>query len=119
MTRPKGSLWTAEFGQPQDVRVRGSKQIWREGGLVVRVRLTDDDDLEFAGQDFGGHPFADQYEYWITVPARDVPTIVAALNGQPGDDVLELVARHAASIIHQGERAWVESLGIEPRFYSW
>ena len=35
------------------------------------------------------------------------------------DDVLELVARRATSIIRQGERTWVNSLEIEPEFDSW
>ena len=93
------------------------REIWRDNGLVIRVRLTEDGDLQFAGQDLKP-PFGDEYEYWITVPAKDVPTIIAALDGQPGDDVLELVARDAASIVRQGERAWVKSLGIDPGFYA-
>ena len=103
----------------QDVCVRDadSRLIWERSGLTVRVLLTDDSDLVFAGQDLKNYPGADEYEYWITVPAQDVPTVIAALGGQPGDDVLELVARSAESIIGQGERTWVKSLGIEPGFY--
>jgi hypothetical protein len=100
------------------VRGTDSQQIWQEDGLVVRIRLTDDGELVFAGHDLRSAPFGDEYEYWITVPAKDIPTIIAALDGQPGDDVLELVAREAASIVRQGERAWVKSLGIEPGFYA-
>ena len=100
------------------VRAERIRRIWDQDGLVVHARLTDDGDLEFAGQDLKP-PFGDEYEYWITVPARDIPTIIEALDGQPGDDVLELVARHAASIVRQGERTWVQSLGIRPGFYSW
>src|SRR5688572_8777688 len=32
----------------------------------------------------GGQPFGDEYEYWITVPSKDIPTIIEALDGQPG-----------------------------------
>ena len=100
------------------MRGADSRQIWHKDGLVVRVRLTDDGDLEFAGHDLSNHPFADAYEYWITVPAKDIPTVVAALHGNPGDDMLELVSRHAASIVRHGEMTWLKSLGIEPRFFS-
>ena len=100
------------------MRGTDSREIWRDNGLVVRVRLTDDGDLVFAGQDLKP-PFGDEYEYWITVPAKDIPTVIAALDGRPGDDVLELIAREAAPIIRQGERAWVTSLGIEPGFHCW
>ena len=105
----------------QDVRVKGagSRQIWREEGLVVNARLTDDGALEFAGHDLRSSPMGDEYEYWVTVPAKHIPTVIAALDGQPGDDVLDLVARRAESIIRQGEQTWVKSLGIEPGFYSW
>ena len=92
--------------------------IWRNDGLVVRARLTGDGDLQFAGHDLRSSPFGDEYEYWITVPARDLPTIISALDGRTGDDVIDLVARHAATIVRQGERAWVRSLGIEPGFFA-
>ena len=125
----EGRLWTqsgvaqidSSRHRLQDVRVKGagSRQIWREEGLVVNARLTDDGALVFAGHDLSGSPFGDEYEYWVTVPAKDIPTVIAALDGQPGDDVLDLVARRAESIIRQGEQTWVKSLGIEPGFYSW
>jgi len=99
------------------VRSTDSREIWRNDGLVVKVRLADNGDLVFAGHDLKP-PFGDEYEYWITVPAKDIPTIIAALDGQPGDDVLVLVAREAASIIRHGEKAWVTSLGIAPRFHA-
>jgi hypothetical protein len=84
---------------------------------VVEVRFTDDGGLQFAGHDLSSSPCGDEYEYWITVPAKDIPTITTALDGRPGDDVLELVARDAASIVRRGERTWLESLGIQPGFY--
>ena len=99
------------------MRGAGSRQIWRQDGLVVEVRLTDEGGLQFAGHDLSSSPFGDEYEYWITVLAKDIPIITTALGGQPGDDVLELVAREAASIIRRGERTWLESLGIQPGFY--
>jgi hypothetical protein len=100
------------------MRRAGSRQIWHQDGLTVSIHLTDEGDLRFAGHDLSGHPFSNEYEYWVTIPAVDVPIVVSALGGRPGDNVLELMADHAATIVRRGERAWVESLGIEPSFFA-
>ena len=42
----------------------------------MSICLTDDGALELAGHDLGNHPVAAEYEYWVTVPAQDVPTVV-------------------------------------------
>jgi hypothetical protein len=40
-----------------------------------------------------------EYEYAYTVAATDVPRLVAALGGLPGDDVLTLVHEHRDEIL--------------------
>ncbi len=35
-----------------------------------------------------------EYEWYKTIAAGDVPRVVALLDGQPGDDVLDLLARN-------------------------
>ncbi len=61
----------------------------------------------------------EEYEYWVTVDSVDVPRIVTALGGQPGDDVLALVETHSQAIIRTGEKTWISSLGIQAGFSSW
>lgn len=62
------------------------------------VRLLDDGSVEFAAQDLG--PITarvsddGEYEYWRTVAADHVPLLVWLLGGEPGEHVIELLARH-------------------------
>lgn len=62
------------------------------------ARLMDDGSVEFAAQDFGpvtARGSADrQFEYWRTVDAEFVPQLVWMLGGEPGEHVIELLARH-------------------------
>ncbi len=90
------------------------RTIWRRDRLFVEAVLEDNGDLVFEGQDLNRWLGATEYEYWVTAPAASVPRVVAALGGQPGDDVLSLVAAHAEEIVHQGESTWLRSLGIDP-----
>ena len=54
-------------------------------------------DLHLDGQDLGlppgmmGHD--DEYEYFKTIAASDVPALVTLLGGEPGEEVLDLLAR--------------------------
>jgi hypothetical protein len=88
--------------------------------LHIDVVLTDDGDLVFEGQDLNP-PMKDidEYEYDITVRAADVPVVVAALGGSPGDDVLALLVAHGEEIVTQGESRWVTSLGLTPEISVW
>ena len=106
---PSEACGANSFDQDVGMRSARSRRIWDEDGLIVEARLTNDGELVFAGHDLSSSPFGDEYEYWVTVPAKEIPTVISALDGQHGVDVLGLVAHHAASIIRQGERAWVRS----------
>ncbi len=88
--------------------------------LHVDVVLTDAGDLVFEGQDLDP-PMKDidEYEYWVTVRAADVPVVVAALGGSPGDDVLDLLVAHGEEIVTLGESRWVTSLGLTPEITTW
>ncbi len=94
--------------------------LWSRDGLHVDVHLRADGALQFFGHDLAPRiPGVDEYEYWVTVSPVDVPRVVAALDGQPGDDVLVLLEANAEAIVKTGEKTWVTSLGIEPEFSSW
>jgi hypothetical protein len=88
--------------------------------LHIDVVLTDDGDLVFEGQDLAP-PMKDidEYEYWVKVRAADVPAVVAALGGSPGDDVLDLLVAHGEEIVTLGESRWVRSLGLTPEISVW
>jgi hypothetical protein len=61
--------------------------------------------LHIDGQDLGPvtAPVSDdgEYEYFKVVAAADVPRVVALLDGNPGEDVLDLLERSWT-----GERSW-------------
>jgi len=63
-------------------------------------------------------PGGREYEYAITVAARDVPAVIDELGGTPGADALTLVAANAETIVRAGELTWLRRLGVEPRFWS-
>ncbi len=90
------------------------RTIWRRDRLFVQAVVTDDGDLVFEGQDLNGWLGYAEYEYWVTAPAAVVPRVVAALGGEPGEDVLALLADHAEEIVMRGESTWLRSLGIDP-----
>jgi hypothetical protein len=96
------------------------RTLWSRDRLFVDVVLTSTGDLVFEGQDLAP-PMKDidEYEYWITVRAADVPVVVAALGGSPGDGVLDLLVAHGEEIVAQGESHWVTSLGLTPEIATW
>jgi hypothetical protein len=93
--------------------------IWSEDGLTVSTRPGEDGGFTILGQDLGPTaPGGREYEYAITVAARDVPAVVEALGDTPGADALALVAANAETIVRAGELTWLKGLGVEPRFWS-
>ena len=90
------------------------RRLWHRNRLYVVAVLEDDGDLVFEGQDLNGWLGSAEYEYWVRCPAADVPRVVAALGGAPGDDVLALLVEHADELVLRGESTWLRSLGITP-----
>ena len=127
--QPRTELWDAVVGEnptgtgrrdleptPEPVSV----QIYEQDNLFVSAHIRDDGDLEIAGQDLSPpEAFGDEYEYFISVKTTDIPTVVAALGGQPGDDILVLLKAHGEQIVSGGEQKWLRSLGIEPDLHTW
>jgi hypothetical protein len=85
----------------------GTVVLWKSrdvgGWRALWARLTADGSLHIDGQDLGSGVEAlwgagnTEYEWWWTVRPDHMPAAVAALGGNPGDDVLALLARWAAA----------------------
>lgn len=127
--QPRTELWEAVVGEepnwtwhselvptPKPISVK----LYEQDNLFVSAYIQDDGVLEIAGQDLSPpEAFGDEYEYFVSVEAADIPTVVAALGGQPGDDVLALLKSHGEKIVSGGEQKWLKSLGIEPGLHTW
>lgn len=93
--------------------------IWDKNKLHVGASIKENGDLEIAGQDLNGRAGEDEYEYWITVKAGDIPKVVAALPGPDDADVIERLRRNAEMLIQVGERTFLTLIGVETGFHSW
>ncbi|MFF0547026.1 hypothetical protein ACWEVD_27815 [Nocardia thailandica] len=88
--------------------------LWNRDRLYVHAVRRAGGDVVIDGQDLRG---GSEYEYALTVPAGQVPLIVAALGGEPGADVLDLLSAHGEDIVLRGEKTWLESIGVAPGFW--
>jgi hypothetical protein len=90
--------------------------------LTVSATLAEDGALVIQGQDLRAESFFGsgngEYEYALTVDAGGVRRIVAALGGQSGDDILELLRANGDNLVTTGEMTWLRAIGIEPKFWS-
>jgi hypothetical protein len=94
----------------------------RDDGSWLNLEATVDHDgsLRISGQDFG--PVTrmissdGEYEYFYTIAAENVPALVVALGGEPGMDIIDLLAqRYCGEASYQLERE-IRSSGVEYRF---
>jgi hypothetical protein len=96
--------------------------LWARDGLTVAATMADDGALVISGQDLRAESFfgsgSAEYEYALTVDADGVRRIIAALGGQAGDDVLELLRANGDNLVTTGEMTWLRAIGIEPKFWS-
>jgi hypothetical protein len=97
--------------------------IWSANGLTVTARRGSDDNLMITGQDLtSGRAYGSEiseYEYGLTIAARDVPRLLIALKAPPDADVLEVLEGPAgAEVVRTGESTWLASLGVEAEFWS-
>ncbi|MBP2192110.1 hypothetical protein [Nocardia goodfellowii] len=93
----------------------GSVSLWSRDGLYITASVRDSGALVIEGQHLrqGG-----EFEYTLTVAPEKVVYVLEALGGRPEADVLELLAANAESIVRQGEKSWLESLGLTPEFWT-
>jgi hypothetical protein len=96
--------------------------LWARDGLTVAATMADGGALVISGQDLRAESFFGsgnaEYEYALTVDADGVRRIIAALGGQAGDDVLELLRANGDNLVTTGEMTWLRAIGIEPKFWS-
>ena len=85
------------MGTRQPVNLRSIRDA--DGSRYLDAHLNDAGDLVIDGQDLGPaveRAFGEgltEYEWRHTIRAANVPLLVAALGGAPGEDVLVLLAR--------------------------
>ncbi len=88
--------------------------------LFVDAYSWSDGSVSIEGQDLGPNtPTGDEYEYFATVEPADVPVLLTALGGQPGDDPLRLLQEQGESIVQGGETRWLTEHGIPYSFETW
>jgi len=88
--------------------------------LFVDAYSWSDGAVSIEGQDLGpSTPTGEEYEYFATVEPGDVPLLIAALGGQPGDDPLMLLEAQGEAIVRQGETGWLKEHGIPYSFSTW
>lgn len=82
---------------------------------TLRARRSAHGDLLIEGQDLTG----DEYEWVHTIAPVDIETVVSALGGRTGDDVLPLLEAGGEQIWREGEGTWLKRLGVPADFWSW
>lgn len=88
----------------------------REGATCISIsaQITEDGDLNVYGVDYGEAPErvwgADDYEYWIIVPAKEKDKVLLAL--------LEKHYKDNASVVTE-LKDYLESKSIECQFMTW
>lgn len=93
--------------------------MYAQNRLYVDAYFNEAGALVISGQDLNvEHMGYAEYEYVLTVSPTDIPTIVAALDGAPEADVLDLLERNGGALVRAGERTWLRGLGIEPGFWN-
>jgi hypothetical protein len=97
-------------------------EIYRRGTLVVWFYESGDgmstgprEKATFSGQDLGGYPGADEYEYFFSV---DPDELRAALGAASEADLTQAVLTHADEIVTTGERSWLDAHSVSYDFHS-
>lgn len=104
---------------PDRVHVRTAR-MYAADRLFVDAFMWSDGAVSIEGQDLGPNtPTGDEYEYFATVEPDDVPLLLAALGGQPGDDPLRLLEAQGEAIVRGGETTWLTEHGIPYSFQTW
>ena len=88
--------------------------IFRGATLVFWIYLNDDGTATFAGEDLGGYPGTDEYEYWFEV---DQQALRSALNIGAHDDLTAEVVARGDEIVSTGESSSLANHGITYDFH--
>lgn len=88
--------------------------------LVVDAMRWDDGTVSIEGQDLGPHtPGGEEYEYFLYVRPGDVPLLLAALDGRPDDDAVDLLAAQGEVIVRHGETRWLTEHDVPYDIQTW
>lgn len=77
------------------------------------VGCAESGELVFSGED------RDDYEYEVTVTQDQFDALRAALRGEPGEDLVDLVCRRVDDIMPMGEARWLDAHNISHRVTTW
>ncbi len=95
------------------------EEIYAGGTLVVWAGITEDGQLAINGQDLGGHPFSDEYEYFIRIAPEHWPLLRRALAGGEEDDIVEITVANGTRLVEAGEVTWLKAHGVPHSFHTW
>ena len=96
-----------------------SREVYRGGTLVVWVSYGDDGELVVHGQDIGGHPACDEYEYFLRIEPEHVQGLQEALGAPAQVGVVAVATVDWSDIVEMGETTWLKSVGIPYKFDCW
>jgi len=97
-------------------QARGAITLYEQDGHHIWAEIKEDGGLNIAGQDLH-RPGIEEYEYAFSIPPGEFPRIVEALNGNPGDPILDLLASNADRIM-PGVKGWLDIAGADYEFWS-
>ncbi|MDO8119726.1 hypothetical protein Q6346_00190 [Isoptericola sp. b490] len=90
--------------------------LYDHGNLHVDAVERSDGTIVIEGQDLSGDG---EYEYFLTVFGDQIPSLVVALGGKPGQDVLALLEQHGERIVRHGERRWLVEHHVMADLWTW
>lgn len=106
--------------QGRSVRLRAEWGGPGENSYFLNATLELDGSMMFSGQHLGPSIGRDgEYEYWHAVPAEDVPLLVRALGGQPGDDPLDTVLQFWSGSSESELFSTLKANGVRVKFSSY
>jgi hypothetical protein len=131
-TSPDGALHPA----PGDRRVTTARKSRRIKRVVLQADVAADgrrnmsveregDDVVIRGHDLGPvvtrawGPGTSEYEWVWRIPAASMPALLAALDGQSGDDPLEVVCRWSEAHPGQDPGLFLKSASVPLEFSNW
>ncbi len=88
------------------------REIHRGETLVVRAGYDDRGRLTIDGQDLGGHPLFEEYEYFLRVAPEHFGLLRSALGGGADAELVDLLATRGDELVRRGETRWLKEHGI-------
>lgn len=89
------------------------RMFWRSQTCRVWVGYAESGGLVLRGED------RDDYEYEVTVAPDQFGDLRAALRGEPGEDLVDLVCRRVDDIMSMGEARWLAAHNVSHRVTTW